>query len=132
MPYLNRIQVAGHLGKDADFKVSGKTDYCRFSVATSYSYKRNDEWVEETVWFIVTCFGKTAEAMKNARKGDGVYVEGRLQVKEYEDKSGVKRQSIEIVADFCVKLQVEKTAAKPAPVQDAPIPASQDEEDIPF
>src|SRR5690606_25489478 len=56
-------------------------------------------WEDHTEWVRVSCFGRTAEnAGRHLAKGRQVYVEGRMQTREYTDKEGAKRWSTEVVA----------------------------------
>lgn len=60
---------------------------------------------EETTWFRVSLFGKTAEiAEKYVKKGNAVYIEGDLKAREWTDKEGNKRTSIEIAGNKLVLL----------------------------
>jgi single-strand DNA-binding protein len=71
-----------------------------FSVATDESYKdRNGERQKRTEWHRITAWGKLAEICQQyLKKGTMVYIEGRIQSREWQDKEGQKRTSFEIVA----------------------------------
>jgi single-strand DNA-binding protein len=71
-----------------------------FSVAVNERWKnRNGESQERTTWLRIVAFNGIASACaEHLKKGDGVYVEGRLQIREYEDKDHVERTSVEVVA----------------------------------
>lgn len=101
MASLNKVILIGHLGRDPEVKSSkGGVSVGRLSIATSERVKRGEEYVEETEWHRVTCFGKLAEnASKYLSKGRMVYVEGRIQTRKYTDKEGTERYSTEIVAN---------------------------------
>ena len=98
---VNSITVVGYLGKDPDtrFTTSGKA-VCSFSVATTEKWRGDDgELKESTQWHQVVVWGKQAEPCgQYLAKGRLVYVEGRIQTRNYEDKDGVKRYVTEIIA----------------------------------
>jgi single-strand DNA-binding protein len=72
----------------------------QFTVAVNRNYKDNQgEWQEETEWFRVVAWGPLAErTAENLRKGRKVYVEGRIQTRQWEDQSGQKRYTTELIA----------------------------------
>ncbi|MEW6735704.1 MAG: single-stranded DNA-binding protein [Acidobacteriota bacterium] len=96
---FNKIFIVGYLGRDPELKYTpqGKP-VCDFTVATSE--KRKDttgEMKEETTWFKVTYWEKLAEvASQYLKKGKQVYIEGRLQAREWTDKEGRVRTSLEV------------------------------------
>jgi single-strand DNA-binding protein len=72
----------------------------RFSVACNRSFKRNDEWVEETSFFNVTCWRFLAEDTADIiEKGLGVIVAGRLEQRSWDNPEGVKQYITEVIAD---------------------------------
>lgn len=96
---FNKIIILGYLGRNPEMRYTPQgTPVCDFSVATSE--KRKDqagEMKEETTWFKVTFFGKQAEvASQYLSKGKQVYVEGRLRAREWTDKDGKTRTSLEV------------------------------------
>jgi single-strand DNA-binding protein len=99
---LNNIQIIGNLGGTPDMKFlnDGKSQVVNFSVAVNERWKNRDgEPQERTTWLRVVAFNGIGQACaEHLTKGDGVYVEGRLQVREYEDKAGNERTSVEVVA----------------------------------
>lgn len=102
MAGINKVILIGNLGNDPEVRPAGSTSVCSLSVATTRSYfnKTTNERVEETEWHRVTVWGKDADnAAKYLTKGRQVYVEGRLQTREYEDKDGVTKKSTEVVAE---------------------------------
>lgn len=99
------------------------------SIATTRRYKKDDEYVEETEWHRIVCWSKTAEnCNKYLTTGRQVYIEGRLQTRNYEDKEGIKRYSTEIVADT-VQFLGSKGDSAPTPSPEwegSPNPADDD------
>ena len=104
---LNLLQIIGNMGKDPEMRYtpSGQA-VTQFSVATSRSHKdREGNWQEETEWHRVVCWGPLAErTAEYLRKGRKVYVAGRLQTRQWEDQSGAKRYSTEVIADKVMPL----------------------------
>ena len=98
---LNKVMIIGHLGRDPEMRYtpSGKP-VTTFKVATSRSWNSSDgERHSETTWFNVVAWGKLAEICRQLLvKGQQVYVEGRIQTREWESGDGVKHTSVEIVA----------------------------------
>lgn len=98
---LNKVMIIGHLGRDPEMRYtpSGRP-VTTFSVATSRSWSTADgERHTETEWFNIVAWGNLAEICKQyLTKGQQVYVEGRLQTRNWNDSEGVKHTSIEIVA----------------------------------
>ena len=98
---LNKVQIIGNLGRDPEMRYTGQgAAVTTFSVAVNRTRKGPDGATsEETEWFRVVLWDKLAEtANEFLRKGNAVYVEGRLQSRKYTDKEGVERASIEVVA----------------------------------
>ncbi len=96
---FNKIIIVGNLGRDPELKYTPQgQQVCEFSVATSEKRKDNNgEMKEETTWFRVSCWGKLAEvASKYLVKGRQVYIEGRLRAREWTDKEGKLRTSLEV------------------------------------
>lgn len=105
---VNKVIVLGNLGGDPELKYlpSGQA-VCDLRVATTEVFKdKSDQRQERTEWHRVVVWGKTAEnCAKYLRKGQQVYVEGRLQTRSWENKEGVKQYTTEIVADQVVFLR---------------------------
>ena len=92
---VNKAIIIGNVGREPELRTTASgQSVCNFSVATSEKY--NGE--ERTEWHKIVAWGKTAEACAQfLAKGSSVYVEGRIQTREWE-KDGIKRQTTEIVA----------------------------------
>ena len=99
---MNLVVLIGRIGADPELRetASGST-VGTFSVATSRRTKnKDDEWVEETTWHKVVCFGKNAEfAAKYLLKGREVSIQGRISNRSWEDDEGNKKYISEVVAD---------------------------------
>ena len=104
---LNKVMVIGNVGRDPEMRYtpSGKP-VTSFSVATGRSWTNSDgERREETEWFNVVAWGNLAEICKqHIRKGQQVYVEGRLHTRSWEDQERRKRFRTELVANEMILL----------------------------
>jgi single-strand DNA-binding protein len=99
---VNKVILVGRLGRDPETRfTSGGQAVANFSLATDESYKdRNGERQKRTEWHKIVVWGKQAEiAQQYLKKGSLVFVEGRIQSREWQDKEGQKRTSFEIVAN---------------------------------
>ena len=98
---VNKVTLIGNLGKDAEIRNGGGTTIANLRLATTDRRKAQDgSWQDHTEWHSVVAFGKTAEVMERwGKKGKMLYIEGRLQTREYNDKDGNKRWSTEVVAN---------------------------------
>jgi len=98
---VNKVILVGRLGRDPETRyTSGGQAVANFSVATDETYKdRNGERQKRTEWHKIVVWGKQAEiAQQYLKKGSLVFIEGRIQSREWQDKEGQKRTSFEIVA----------------------------------
>ena len=99
---LNKVMLIGRLGKDPDIRQVGNngTTLANLSVATVESKKNGQgDWEEHTEWHRVTVWGRQADAVAEyLSKGSQVYIEGKLQTRQYHDKDGNQRYTTEIVA----------------------------------
>lgn len=99
--YLNKAMVYGNLTRDPELKaLPNGMNVCSMSIATNRVYNdRDGKRQEATDYHNVVVFGKQAEnSAKYLSKGNGVYVEGRIQTRSW-DKDGQKQYRTEIVAD---------------------------------
>ena len=104
---VNKAIVLGNLGQDPDVRsTSSGQMVANFSLATNRSWTdRNGQRQEQTEWHKIVAWAKLAEIIEQyLKKGDQVYIEGRLQTRSWEDKSGEKRDTTEIVAQEMVML----------------------------
>jgi single-strand DNA-binding protein len=97
---LNRVMLLGNLGADPELKVTqGGQAVLKLRMATTETYlDKGGQKQERTEWHRVTVWGRRGEALsKFLRKGDVIFVEGRLQTSSYE-KNGEKRYSTDVIA----------------------------------
>lgn len=145
MGSVNKAILVGNLGRDAEMRfTAGGVLVASFSLATTEKFTdRDGNKREETQWHKVNVWGKTAEALQEyLTKGKQVYIEGKIQTREYESKKdGSKQRSTEIRADRIVLLgggggerrsrgghiSDEEVAHDQTPADAAP-----DDSDIPF
>ena len=105
---LNKAMIIGNLGRDPEMRYTPNGQaVTQFTVAVNRNFRGQDgEWQEETEWFRVVAWGATGErAAENLRKGNKVYVEGRIQTRQWEDQSGQKRYTTELIADRVASLE---------------------------
>jgi single-strand DNA-binding protein len=99
---LNKVMVIGNVGRDPEMRYTPNgSAVANFSVAASRSYSGQDgERHEETEWFSVVCWNRLAETVSQyVQKGKKVYIEGRLQTRNWDDKDGQKHYRTEVVAE---------------------------------
>ncbi len=127
---LNKVMIIGRLGRDPEMRYtpSGRP-VTTFNVATTRSWNSSDgERHTETEWFNVVTWGSLAEICKQyLTKSQQVYIEGRLQTRVWEDNTGNKRTSTDIVANEMIVLEDRKDS--PSSEQE---PDEQIEEEFPL
>ena len=130
---VNKVVLVGHLGGDPEtrFTPSGAA-VANFNIATNESWKdANGELQDKTEWHRCVMFGKTAVlAGELLKKGQLVYMEGKLQTRNWEDKDGIKRYTTEVVCDMFTMLGRKMDAENSQ--QAAPTSNSDEEDDLPF
>jgi single-strand DNA-binding protein len=108
---LNKVQLIGNLGRDPEMKYApGGQAVTQFSIAVARNSKKDGE---QTDWFKVICWDKLAEiADQYLKKGHRVYVEGRLQIREYTGWDGSKKITPEVAVDDMIMLSGDGQKAK--------------------
>jgi single-strand DNA-binding protein len=100
---INRVVLTGNLTRDPELRSIGQsgTSVCSLRIASNTRRKdASGEWVDKPNYFDVTVWGAQGENCATyLQKGRPVAVDGRLEWREWQDKEGNKRQSVEIVAD---------------------------------
>jgi len=106
MAGLNRVTIIGNLGKDPEVRYTQSgTAVCNLRIGATERRKEGDTWQDHTEWFTIICFGKTAEnAGRFLKKGRQVFVEGRLQTRQWQDKENQTRYTTEVVANQLIFL----------------------------
>lgn len=101
MPALNRVQLIGFLGRDAEARYTPKgTKYATFTVAVNRTWKSAEgEKHEMTDWFLVNAWGRLADiSVQYLKKGRLIFVEGRLQTDRWEDPKGEAHYRTTVIA----------------------------------
>ena len=138
---VNKVILVGRLGTDPEVKAVGPgSNVARFSVATSESWLKDGQKQERTEWHRVVVWGKLADLCgKYLSKGRQVYLEGRLQTRSWEDQTGQKKYSTEVVANTVQFLGSAQQERSSGPMVDesvsqdfGPEPSFDPSEEIPF
>ena len=147
MGSVNKVILVGNLGRDAELRYTpGGAPVATLSLATTEMWNdKAGQRQEKTEWHRVVLWGKTAESLNEyLMKGKQIYVEGKLQTREWTDKDGAKRYTTEIRGDRVVLLgggggrgtgaamdrgsETGSHAGSPGPVSPDPLT----DDDIPF
>lgn len=100
---MNTVQILGNLTRDPElrFTKTGRA-VATFTVAATNTYvdSTTNETKEQTAFINCVAWGKTGEAIGNCKKGERLFVEGRIQTRSYEDSNGQKKYVTEVVANF--------------------------------
>ena len=137
MASVNKVILIGNLGRDPELRYtqSGQA-VTNFSLATTDRFSnKSGEREERTEWHRVVAWARTAElCAQYLSKGRSVYVEGRLQTREWEDKEGQKRRTTEVVAQTVQFLGSPRDGqqASPPPEPGGGAPGTPPADDIPF
>ena len=107
MASLAKVTLIGNLGRDPETRYTPNgTMNVQFSMATNRRFRdQSGQDQERTTWFRVTAWGKLAETLDNftqqgiLAKGKQVYIEGRLEAREYTDQNGQTRTSLDVTAN---------------------------------
>jgi single-strand DNA-binding protein len=107
MGSVNKAILVGNLGRDAEMRfTAGGTPVATVSLATTERFTdREGQKREDTQWHRIVIWGKTAESLHEyLTKGKQIYVEGRIQTRDWTDKEGKQQRTTEIRADRIVLL----------------------------
>jgi single-strand DNA-binding protein len=127
---INKVILVGNLGADPEVRstTTGAVANIRVATTDSWKDKNSGERIERTEWHSVTLFHPLGEiAEKYLRKGQQVYIEGRIQTRKWQDKEGADRYTTEIVASDMQMLGGKPdatpvtTATSPRPAAPAPV-----------
>lgn len=134
MSGVNKVIIIGRLGRDPEIRnTKDGTQIANLNVATSQEWKDKStgEKGEHTEWHRIIAFGRLGEICgQYLNKGSQVYIEGRLQTREWQDKDGNRRYTTEIIASSMQMLDSKKADGR-KPQEDGP-PKPIDDDDIPF
>ncbi len=112
---LNKVQLLGNLTRDPELKYipSGQA-VVSFGIATNRRWNDKDgNPQEDTQFHDITAWGKTAEIISNIfKKGNKIYIEGRLQTRSWEAPDGAKRSKTEIILENFIPLTPKNTTGE--------------------
>ena len=143
---LNKVQLIGNVGKDPEVRyLDSGVAVATFPLATTdraYTLANGTQVPERTEWHNIVLWRGLAEtAEKYVRKGDKLYIEGKIRSRSYDDQNGIKRYVVEIFGDNMEMLtpRAAQPSAPAQPVQPQQTGASQAQqmnnnatEDLPF
>ena len=141
---VNKVVLIGNVGKDPDVRyLDNGVAVATFSLATTdraYTLQNGTQVPERTEWHnIVLWRGLAQTAEKYVRKGDKLYIEGKIRSRFYDDQNGIKRTVVEIFADNMEMLTPRSASQQPggsaqyaqaAPQQQTPAQASRQQQQI--
>jgi len=102
MASLNKVMLIGNAGRDAEMRYTANgTAQTQFSLAVNSRRRgQSGEWENQTEWFNIVMFGDRAERVSQfITKGKSLYIEGRLQTRNWDDDQGVKHYRTEVIAN---------------------------------
>ena len=132
MKGLNKVMLIGRLGRDPELKYTqGGQSVVKFSLATDESWTdKSGEKKTRTEWHNIVVWGKLGEICNQyLKKGRLVYVEGRIQTRQWEDQSGNKRSTTEIVLNDMSILEARGGGEGGHPAGSYPEPAAEPRRD---
>jgi single-strand DNA-binding protein len=147
MASFNKIIIVGYLGRDPELRyTTDGTPVCSFTVATTERKKdKSGEFQDATTWFQITAWRKLAEISEQyLKKGRQVYIEGRLSQREYQDRDGNTRTSLDVQASdihflgprgeesFAPREEKPSRPARQSAPEEAPASEPISDDDIPF
>lgn len=140
---VNKVILVGNLGNDPEVRsTTGGTNVASFPLATTRKWNKDGVKQEKTEWHRVQAWGKLADVVKKyVKKGDRLYVEGRVEYRQWDDKDGNKRYSTEIVCENLTMLGSSRSGSTgPKAEDEAPAKTAtevmdqhdDDDDDLPF
>lgn len=138
MAGVNKVILVGNLGADPEIRYTPSgTAVANFNIATSENWTNKEGQKEtKTEWHKIVTFGKLAEICgEYLAKGKQIYVEGRIQTRQWDDRDGNKRYTTEIVANTMQMLGRPGDKPQEAPQEEPPQagePAPPELDDVPF
>ena len=144
MGSVNKVILVGNLGRDVELRYTpGGAAVATISLATTEVWNdKNGQRQERTEWHRIILWGKQAESLQEyLKKGKQIYVEGRLQTRQWDDKDGNKRYTTEVKADRLTLLGGGpgrsnagdgRSSSQPESVEDGEAVNSITDDDIPF
>ncbi|RMF58947.1 MAG: single-stranded DNA-binding protein [Calditrichaeota bacterium] len=119
---VNKVILVGRLGADPEIRYAPSgAPVANFNIATDRNWKDKDgNWQTETMWHRIVVWNRQAELVKeHVKKGNRVFIEGRIQYREWEDQNGQRRFTTEIIAN---DIQLLESGSRQGMVSDEPSP----------
>jgi single-strand DNA-binding protein len=112
---VNKWIGIGRIGSDPEVRDMNNSKVAKLNLAVSEKYKnRSGEMVDETTWLSVICWNQLSDICeKYVKKGDLLYIEGKIKNRSYDNKDGVKVYVTEIIADSLRMLSSKQEAKSP-------------------
>ena len=143
---VNKVILIGNLGKDPDVRhLENGATVANFPIATSENYKdrKTGEKVSQTEWHNIVVWRGLADITERyLKKGDKVYIEGKLRTRSWQDQDGNTKYTTEVVADNLTMLgkssdnttasQAQPAAVTSSPAQNEDFSGPDDSDDLPF
>ena len=135
MASLNKVMLIGNVGQDPELRYTPDGNpVANFSIAVNRRRRVGEEYKDETEWFNIVCFSRTAENVNQyLTKGQKVYVEGRFQSNEYVGQDGNQRKSYEVIANEVTFLssrsEADTSNSNTSQSNEKQVPTSTDSED---
>lgn len=136
MAGVNKVILLGRTGKTPEVRsLQSGGKVANFQLATSDTYKdKNGEKKEVTEWHNIVFYGPLAQVIESyVKKGDQLYVEGKLRTRSYEDKEGVKKYITEVLGSTMTMVGWKSEGkAESVPTVMAEEVPNKDSDDLPF
>lgn len=136
---INEVKLIGRLGADPVIKVANNKNVSTLSIATWENYWDGQEWQQITEWHRVVLWDKAADHLDKLKKGDMVYVSGKIKTRKYNEAgSTVDKYVTEIHGVIKAIPKASTQGATPAPQQQSnpvpptPAPGTGEGSDLPF
>jgi len=110
---VNKVILIGNVGRDPEVRYfDNGLAKAQFSLATTETYKNKEgQKIVQTEWHTIVMWRKLAEIVeKYVKKGDKLYIEGKIKTRSYDDKEGNKKYITEILAENMQMLGSKKTS----------------------
>ena len=119
---LNKVMLIGHISEPKLSTSRSGMPICQFSLATNrYKKEKDDTFSEEVTWHRIITFAEQAKKMAELPKGTPLYVEGRINNREWVDDKDIKHYVTEVIPDNIIPLAKSERKSKP-PETDESIP----------
>ena len=134
---VNKVILLGNAGKDPDIRhLEGGVTVASFPLATTESFrdKNSGEKREQTEWHNIVMWRNLAESVEKSelKKGDRVYLEGKIRTRQWQDKEGSKRFTVEIVADTFTIINRKRDRSGEESLSVDSVATVSSSEDLPF